>query len=129
MRILHTSITVKDMDTSIKFYRDIMGLQLQRRRKIPENKAEIAFFVDGESDAQIELTFWEEKEDWNEGDELDHLAFAVRDMDEAMKKFREEKVDIALEPYSLKGSTTRIAFIKDPNGIWLELIESARAKR
>ncbi|MHA2203685.1 MAG: VOC family protein [Candidatus Hodarchaeales archaeon] len=129
MRILHTSITVKDMDTSIKFYRDIMGLQLQRRRKIPENKAEIAFFVDGESDAQIELTFWEEKEDWNEGDELDHLAFAVRDMDEAMKKFREEKVDIALEPYSLKGSTTRIAFIKDPNGIWLELIESVRAKR
>jgi lactoylglutathione lyase len=112
------------MDESIAFYRDVMGLQLQRRRRIPENKAEIAFFVDGESDSQIELTFWEEKEDWSEGDELDHLAFAVQDMDEAMKIFKEKNVEIALEPYSLKGSTTRIAFIKDPNGIWLEIIET-----
>lgn len=123
MRILHTSITVKDMDESIRFYRDVMGLELQRRREIPENKAEIAFLGDNESGAQLELTCWKEKEDWNPGDELDHLAFAVPDMDEAMKWFREHKVEIAREPYSLGGSTTRIAFVKDPNGIWLEIIE------
>lgn len=123
MRILHTSITVKDIDESIKFYRDILGLELQSRREIPENKAEIAFLGDRESDARIELTYWKEKVGWNEGDELDHIAFAVPDMDAAIKKFREHKVEIAMEPYSLKGSTTRIAFIKDPNGIWLEIIE------
>ena len=44
-------------------------------------------------------------------------------MDEAMKRFRKQKVEIAEEPYSLKGSSTKIAFIKDPNGIWLEIIE------
>jgi len=123
MRILHTSITVKNMDESIRFYRDTMGLELQRRREIPENKAEIAFLGDRESDAQIELTYWKEKTDWTSGDELDHLAFAVPDMDEAMKRFREHGVEIAREPYTLRGSTTRIAFIKDPNGIWLEIIE------
>jgi len=123
MRILHTSITVKDMDESIRFYRDIMGLELERRREIPENKAEIAFLRDRESDAQLELTYWKEKTGWTTGDELDHIAFAVPDMDEAMKRFTEHKVEIAKEPYTLKGSTTRIAFIKDPNGIWLEIIE------
>jgi lactoylglutathione lyase len=123
MRILHTSITVKNLDESIKFYQDVMGLELQSRREIPENKAEIAFVGDKESNASIELTFWKEKKDWNEGDELDHIAFAVSDMDEAMKSFKKQKVDIAKEPYLLKGSTTKIAFIKDPNGIWLEIIQ------
>jgi len=123
MRILHTSITVKNMDESIKFYRDVLGLELLRRREIPENKAEIAFLGDKESDAQIEFTYWKEKEDWTSGDELDHIALAVLDMDEAMKMFREKNVEIAREPYSLRGSTNRIAFIKDPNGIWLEIIE------
>jgi len=123
MRILHTSITVKDMDESIRFYRDIMGLELERRREFPENKAEIAFLADKESGAQLELTYWKEKTDWTSGDELDHLAFAVPNMDEAIKKFKEHRVEIAREPYSLRGSTTRIAFIKDPNGIWLEIIE------
>ena len=128
MRILHTSITVKNMDESIRFYRDVMGLELRNRQEIPENRAEIAFIGDRESDASIELTFWKEKKDWNQGDELDHIAFAVQDMDEAMKKFREQKVEIAMEPYSLKGSTARIAFIKDPNGIWLEIIQMKNKK-
>ena len=123
MRILHTSITVKNMEEAIRFYRYVMGLELQSRREIPENKAEIAFLTDRESDAQIELTYWKEKKDWNEGDELDHIAFAVPDMDEAIKRLRKQKVEIAMEPYSLKGSPTKIAFIKDPNGIWLEIIE------
>lgn len=123
MRILHTSITVKDMEESIGFYREVLGLELRSRREIPENKAEIAFLGDRESDAQIELTHWKEKKEWNAGDELDHIAFAVPDMDEAIKGFRKQKVEIAMEPYTLKGSTTRIAFIKDPNGIWLEIVE------
>jgi lactoylglutathione lyase len=124
MRILHTSITVKDIEVSIRFYRDVMGLELQGRTEIPENKAEIAFLVDRESGAQIELTYWQEKEEWQEGDELDHIAFAVPDMNKAMKTFKEQKVEIALEPYSLKGSKSKIAFIKDPNGIWLEICET-----
>jgi lactoylglutathione lyase len=123
MKILHTSITVKNMDESITFYRDIIGLELRSRREIPENKAEIAFLTDKQSDVQLELTFWKEKKDWNQGDELDHLAFAVTNMDEAMEFFKKNKVEITKEPYSLRGSNTKIAFILDPNGIWLEIIE------
>lgn len=123
MKILHTSITVKNMDESIKFYREIIGLELGSRREIPENKAEIAFLTDKQSDVQLELTYWIEKKDWSQGDELDHLAFAVPNMDEAIKFFKKNKVEITKEPYSLRGSNTKIAFISDPNGIWLEIIE------
>lgn len=124
MKIVHTSITVKNMDESIKFYRDIMGMQLLRRREIPENKAEVAFLQDREGGDTLELTWWKEQIDWTTGDELDHLAFSVPNMDETMAKFKKAGVKVAKEPYSLKGSTSRIAFIEDPNGIWLELIES-----
>ena len=123
MKLLHTSITVKDMDESIKFYTEIIGLELRNRREIPENKAEIAFLSDKQSDVQLELTYWKEKKDWSQGDELDHLAFGVADMDEAMKFFKNRKVEITKEPYSLRGSSTKIAFISDPNGIWLEIIQ------
>ena len=112
------------MDESIKFYRDIMGMQLLRRREIPENKAEVAFLQDREGGDTLELTWWKEQIDWTTGDELDHLAFSVPNMDETMAKFKKAGVKVAKEPYSLKGSTSRIAFIEDPNGIWLELIES-----
>jgi len=110
------------MEESIQFYRDVVGLELISRMEIPENQAEIAFLGDKETDARLELTYWREKKDWNEGDELDHIAFAVSDMEKAMKRFRKLNVEITKEPYSLQGSTTRIAFIKDPNGIWLEII-------
>jgi lactoylglutathione lyase len=123
MRFLHVSITVKDMDDSIRFYTEVVGLKLRTRREIPENNAEIAFLTDDQSDVQLELTYWKEKKDWNQGDELDHLAFGVPDMDQAMKWFKDNNVEITKEPYSLRGSTTRIAFIADPNGIWLEIIE------
>ena len=123
MRFLHVSITVKDIDDSIRFYTDVIGLKLRTRREIPENKAEIAFLTDDQSDVQLELTYWKEKKDWNQGDELDHLAFGVPDMNQAMKWFKDNNVEITKEPYSLRGSTTRIAFIADPNGIWLEIIE------
>jgi len=123
MRFLHVSITVKDIDDSIRFYTDVIGLKLRTRREIPENKAEIAFLTDDQSDVQLELTYWKEKKDWNQGDELDHLAFGVPDMNQAMKWFKDNNVEITKEPYTLRGSTTRIAFIADPNGIWLEIIE------
>ena len=123
MKFAHVSITVKDMEESIAFYQNVMGLDLVSRREIPENNAEIAFLSDKISDVRIELTYWSDKTDWTSGDELDHLAFTVPDMDVAMETFRSQHVKIAKEPYSLQGSARKIAFITDPNGIWIELIE------
>ena len=123
MKIAHTSITVKNMEESLKFYCDIVGLKFVSRREIPENNAEIAFVEGDPGGSALELTYWSEKKDWVDGDQLDHLAFAVPDVQKSVEYFRGKGVEIAKEPYSLKGSKSKIAFIKDPNGIWIELIE------
>ncbi len=70
-----------------------------------------------------ELTWWKNKTDWTDGDQLDHIALTVPDVSKSIEGFRKKGVDIAKEPYSLQGSSGSIAFIKDPNGIWIELIE------
>jgi lactoylglutathione lyase len=124
MRFLHTSITVRDMDESLKFYTEVLGLEFERRRAIPENKAEIAFVKDPETGARVELTHWEGKESFDPGEQLDHLAFAVPDMDAFLARVRAAGVRVAKEPYSLQGGSNRLAFILDPNEVWIELIES-----
>jgi len=123
MKFLHTSITVRRMDESLAFYTEILGLEFERRRTIPENHAEIAFVRDPVSGARIELTHWEGKEQFEAGEQLDHLAFEVEDLDRYLLKLRAKNVRVAKEPYRLSGGTSRIAFILDPNDVWIELIE------
>jgi lactoylglutathione lyase len=121
MKLLHTSVNVKDMDRSINFYTGKLGMRLESRREIKQNNAEIAFLSIEGSNHNIELTWWKDKTDYVEGDQLDHIAFSVEDMDKFISRMKGEGVEIAKEPYVL--GTSRIAFIKDPNGIWIEIIE------
>jgi lactoylglutathione lyase len=127
LRLLHTCINVTNLDRSIKFYTENLGLQLRARREIKETNAEIAHMAVPDGSGELELTWWRDKKDYSEGDQLDHIAFAVEDMDGAMKNYKERGIIIAREPYKLSGGTSRIAFIKDPDGIWIELIETAKA--
>ena len=129
MRFLHTSITVRNIDESVRFYTDVLGLEFERRRKIPENRAEIAFVRDPESGTRVELTYWEGKETLDPGEQLDHLAFEVPDVDAAIEAARARGVRIAKEPYQLKGGSSRIAFLLDPNDVWIELIEHGPARQ
>ena len=122
MQFSHVSITVKDMEKSIRFYSEAMGLELISRRVISEQR-ENAFLNDKISNIRIELTFWKDKTEWTSGDELDHLAFTVPKIDEVITELRRQEVEIIREPFSLKDGTT-IAYIKDPNGIRIELVES-----
>ncbi|MEM3671083.1 MAG: VOC family protein [Thermoprotei archaeon] len=121
MQLLHTSITVRNMDESIDFYTNKIGMSLTGRREIPQNKAEIAFLSAEGTDHRIELTWWKEKKDYSEGDQLDHIAFGVEDVYSEVDRLRKLGVEVAKEPYTL--GTSKIAFVKDPNGIWIELIE------
>ena len=123
MKFLHTSITVRNMEESLRFYTEILGLEFERRRTIPENKAEIAFVRDPASGARVELTHWDGKDSFDAGEQLDHLAFEVEDLDEALMRVRLKGVPVAKEAYQLKGGSSRIAFILDPNEVWIELIE------
>jgi lactoylglutathione lyase len=123
VRFLHTSITVRRMDESLAFYTEVLGLEFERRRTIPENHAEIAFVKDPASGARIELTHWDGKETFEAGEQLDHLAFEVEDLDRFLLRVRTRGVRVAKEPYRLSGGSSRIAFILDPNDVWIELIE------
>jgi len=111
-----------DLDRSIAFYRDRLGLEFRRRFEVKENNAEIAFMEDPEGNA-MELTHWREKKQLVEGDNFDHVAFGVKDMKATIEGLRAQGTTIAMEPFSLKDSSHQIAFIKDPDGNWLELIE------
>lgn len=124
MQLLHTSITVRNMDESIAFYTNVMGMTLRARREIKENDAEIAFVDLPGTNHEIELTWWRSKKDYAEGDQLDHIAFGVENLSASIEQMKSKKVEVAKEPYILGSS--KIAFIKDPNGIWIELIERSQ---
>jgi len=127
MKFLHTSITVRRMDESLAFYTEVLGLEFERRRTITENHAEIAFVRDPASGAHIELTHWDGKDQFEAGEQLDHLAFEVEDLDRVLMRMRSKGVRVAKEPYRLSGGSARIAFVLDPNDVWIELIERAPA--
>jgi len=122
LRIMHTCLNVMDLDRSIIFYRDRLGLKLTRRFEVKENNAEIAFLEDPDGNA-VELTHWRDKKQLAEGDNFDHIAFGVKDMKATIERLRGQGVTIAMEPFTLKGGSHQIAFIKDPDGNWLELIQ------
>jgi lactoylglutathione lyase len=123
LRILHTCLNVSNMDRSIDFYTGKLGLKLTSRREVKQNNAEIAFLKD-ESGGAIELTHWRDKKSLAEGDNFDHIAFAVDDVTAEIQSLKAVGVAIAMEPFSLQGSSSKIAFIKDPDGNWLELIQT-----
>lgn len=124
----HTSIRTSNIDKSIDFYTRLMGLRLQARREIPENNAEIAFLQDPEGKgAVLELTFYRKQTEFVQADYedrlFDHLAFHVKDMKDTVTRLRNEKVRITDEPFRLSLTGPMIAFIEDPDGILIELIE------
>lgn len=123
MRLLRTSITVRNIDESLRFYTELLGLGADGRRVLPENLAEIALVRDPESGARIELTRWDGKDDFEPGEQLDHLAFGVRDRDAALARVRRVGACVAPEPYQLVGGKHRLAFIPDPGDVGIGLIE------
>lgn len=117
------------MDRSIDFYTRLMGLKLLSRREIPQNDAEIAFLQDAkEKGAKLELTFYRKQKKFFQAEYedrlFDHLAFQVRNMDETITKIRKEGIAITDEPFKLGPTGSLIAFIEDPDGTLIELIET-----
>lgn len=117
------------MDRSIDFYTRFLGLKLLRRHAIPQNKAEIAFLQAPEGKgSQLELTFYQDQTKFNQAEYddrvFDHLAFVIKDMEATISMMRKENVTITDEPFRLSPTGSLIAFIEDPDGVLIELVES-----
>ena len=128
MIFTHTSIRTSNIDKSINFYTRLMGLKLLSRREIPQNDAEIAFLQDPDGKgARLELTFFRKQKNFVQAEYgervFDHIAFEIKDMEETLSVMRKSKVTISDEPYKLSPTGPVIAFIEDPDGTLIELIE------
>jgi lactoylglutathione lyase len=125
---IHTSIRTSNLNRSIDFYTRFLGLTLLNRREIPQNNAEIAFLRDPQAKgATLELTFYRNQKKFSQPDYedrvFDHLAFEITNMNQTIETMRKEKVTITDEPFKLSPTGSLIAFVEDPDGTLIELIE------
>ena len=127
-QFLHTMIRVKDLDKSIDFYTRFLGMKLMRRDDYPSGEFTLAFVGYGdESDATvIELTHnWGQEKPYDLGDGFGHLAIGVPDIYGTCKQLEKEGVKIPRPPGPMKHGGSVIAFVEDPDGYKIELIERA----
>lgn len=128
MRMLHTMIRVGDLDRSITFYTEVLGMQLLRSKEYPEGRFTLAFVGYGpeEEQAAIELTYNWDRHSYEPGDGFGHIALGVQDIYSVCDAIREKGGTITREPGPMKHGTTVIAFVRDPDGYAIELIETKR---
>ena len=125
-RLLHTMIRVLDLEKSIDFYTRHLGMTLQRRSDFPGGKFTLAFIGYGEEETHtvVELTHnWDQSEPYDLGTGFGHLAIAVPDIFAVCDQMRADGVSITREPGPMKHGTRNIAFIEDPDGYKVELVE------
>lgn len=122
---LHTMIRVKDLDESVKFYTENLGMKELRRNDVPDGKYTLAFVgYGGEKDHTVlELTYNYGVDRYEQGSAFGHLAIGVPDIKATVEKLREAGAKVTREPGPVKFGTTVIAFVEDPNGYKIELIE------
>lgn len=125
MRILHTMLRVGDLDRSIKFYCDVLDMQLLRRKDYPEGEFTLAFvgYGDEAANSVIELTHNWGTSEYDLGTGYGHIALEVDDVAGACEKIRAAGGKIVREAGPMKHGTRMLAFVEDPDGYKIELLE------
>ena len=123
MKFLHTMIRVKDIDASLKFYTEVLDMELDKKKRLDD--CWLYFLNDKEGTCQIELTYNDETPEggYEIGSGFGHFAFSVESLDDFSAKIENLGYEYLYEPFDLNGKGTKIAFIKDPDGYEIELIE------
>lgn len=123
MKFLHTMIRVKNIDESLKFYTEVLNMKLDHKKRLED--CWLYFLTDEENTCQIELTVNDETpaEGYNIGNGFGHFAFAVQSLDDFSAKIEKLGYSYLYPPFDLNGKGSKIAFIKDPDGYEIELIE------
>jgi lactoylglutathione lyase len=125
MQLLHTMLRVADLDASIAFYCDGLGMKLLRRKDYPGGEFTLAFVGYGDEidHTVIELTYNWGRTDYQIGDAFGHLAIGTDDIHGTVERLRARGARVTREPGPMKHGTTVIAFVEDPTGYKIELIE------
>jgi len=126
MRLLHTMLRVGDLERSVKFYTEVLGMKLLRTTDRPEQKYSLAFvgYDAEERSAVLELTYNYGVERYDLGGAFGHIAIGVPNVAAACDKVRRHGGRVTREPGPVKGGTSVIAFVEDPDGYKIEFIES-----
>jgi lactoylglutathione lyase len=125
MRMLHTMLRVGDMQRSVNFYTQVLGMKLLRTTDRPDQKYSLAFvgYDDEERTAVLELTYNYGVERYELGTAFGHIALGVPDVKAACERVRQSGGKVTREAGPVKGGTTVIAFVEDPDGYKIEFIE------
>ncbi|MFB9133576.1 lactoylglutathione lyase [Vibrio sp. AK197] len=128
-RVLHTMLRVGDLDRSVKFYTEVMGMKLLRTSENKEYEYTLAFvgYSDESEGAVIELTYNWGTSEYDLGNAFGHIAIGVDDIYTTCDDIKAAGGNVTREPGPVKGGTTHIAFVKDPDGYMLELIQNRQA--
>lgn len=126
MRVLHTMIRVGNLDKSIAFYTEVLGMQLLRKKDYPDGKFTLAFVGYGPEDehAVIELTHNWDTDSYDLGNGFGHVALEVDDAYAACEEIKKRGGNVVREAGPMKHGTTVIAFVEDPDGYKIELIQA-----
>jgi lactoylglutathione lyase len=129
MRLLHTMLRVNNLDESLDFYCNKLGMKLLRKHDFPGGEFTLAFvgYGDEHATAVVELTWNWGTSKYNLGDAFGHLALGVDDIYRTCDQLRQKGVKVTREPGPMKHGGAVIAFIEDPNGYKIELIDQRAA--
>lgn len=125
-RLLHTMIRVLDLEKSLDFYTGLLRMKLLRKKEFPEGRFTLAFVGYGpeEQQAVVELTHnWDRQDAYPLGEGFGHLALGVDDIYRVCDELKQAGAKVVREPGPMKHGTTHIAFIEDPDGYKIELIQ------
>ena len=125
MRILHTMLRVGNLERSVEFYTQVLGMRELRRNDYPDGRFTLAFvgYEDEDRTAVLELTYNWDTDHYDPGDGYGHIAIEVEDARAACDRIREKGGKVVREAGPMKHGTTVIAFVEDPDGYKIELIQ------
>ena len=123
MKFLHTMVRVKDIEKSLAFYTDVLNMKLDHKKRLED--CWLYFLTDEENTCQIELTYNDDTPEggYALGSGFGHFAFSVDSLDEFTDKINKLGYSYLYPPFDLNGKGSKIAFINDPDGYEIELIE------